>query len=376
MALLVSAALAAPWLSDSVARPGEERRAVGGPEKFVTEHVGAVRWVYPRSAESDVEELKEVRGEAWQRITAELGGAIADETEVRVALNPDEMQELAPEGARLPTYAIGVAFPEQGLILLTLTAPRTWKLVDLETVFRHELSHLALYRAVGGRRVPRWFSEGVAIHQAEEHSMERLRTLWEGSVQERLVPMERLSASFPAHHHKVNTAYAQSADFVGYMLEGKDNQRRFRELIGNLREGESFEDAVFGAFQVPLGYLEREWRAGLQRRFGRLPLLLTGIGSVWILATVLLVVAYVKTRRKQRETRERWEREEAAREEETRRARKRKAEKQREARRRAEERKAETDPARAAYEPAQKPKITDKGGVPVIEYEGRNHTLH
>ena len=57
-----------------------------------------------------------------------------------------------------------------------------------------ELSHVALHRAVDGHPVPRWFTEGVSIHQAGERNIARIRTLWQGAVQRRL-PQELAGAS-------------------------------------------------------------------------------------------------------------------------------------------------------------------------------------
>jgi len=260
----------------------------------------------------------------------------------------------------LPSYATGVAFPELGLILLTLTAPESWEPVAIKPVLVHELSHLALHRAVDGAEVPRWFSEGVAIYQAQEQSFARTKTLWEGSLQSRLIPLERLSEAFPARQHQVNLAYAQSADFVGFLLEGENNRYRFTKLLNNLRQGKSFSEAISSAYHLPLGYLEREWIKSLRQRFGRWPLLLTGMGTLWVVACILLLAAYIQMKRKHKATLKRWALEEA-----------RVAQMHRPA-------PSSTELPKRSHSPdsISEANTPDRTSIPTIKYDGQNHTVH
>jgi hypothetical protein len=349
LALSATAWAAAPGVTPSFAVP----------KGYLSEQIGPVRWIFPASAKSEIRSLQVLLPVAWNQVNYEVGAGVSGELTVRVGINPEQMQQLAPRGIRLPKYASGVALPEQGIILLTLTAPDSWEPVAIKTVLKHELSHLALYRAVGGKPVPRWFSEGLAITQADDSSLARVRTLWEGSVRGTLIPLEGLSNAFPSRPYQVNLAYAQSADFVAFLREGQDNLGRFYRLIGALQEGVAFDRAVFTAYHVPIGYLEREWRYSLQRRFGRLPLLLTGVGTIWVVVSVLLFAAYIKTRRKHAAILRRWEKEET------------------EASKIAQ---AAPIPRISQSAPPlpleiQQPK-PDTSGIPTVQYDGRNYTLH
>lgn len=303
--LVVLAALVSGAQADAPAGGG------GLPADYTREQIGAVRYTFPLRARDEVRELQAYQPGAWQRIVRELGARIPAELDIRIARNPTEMQQLAPSGVPLPGYAEGIAFPKQGLVLLTLTAPRTWLRPDMRRVLTHELSHVALERAAGGTPVPRWFTEGVAVYQAGESSLTRVRTLWEGTLQGRLLPLEQLSRAFPLRHGDVDLAYAQSADFVSFMLGGADERARFRDLLTQLSRGVAFEEAVKTAYHVPLGYMEREWRTALTQRYGRWPALLMGLTFVWAVGAILLLVGYVRARRKHARTLERWAVEEA-----------------------------------------------------------------
>ncbi|MET0385664.1 MAG: hypothetical protein ABW321_06880 [Polyangiales bacterium] len=275
------------------------------PPGYTTQSDGGVRWTYPVAAEDEVRSLRSILPVAWRRIVGELGLPVTPGLDIRVARNPDQMRQLVAPHTPLPGYADGIAFPDAGLVLLTLTDPDTFLRPDLQTVLTHELSHVALYRAVNGAALPRWFSEGVAVQQAQESSFGRLRTLWEGTLRGDLLSLDALSERFPQRRGAIDLAYAQSADFVGFMMSG-DERVRFQQLLRELSQQRPFSEAVEAAYHVQLGYMEREWRSSLTQRFGRWPMLFMGLTSLWVLGAVLLVIGYVRARARHRSTLQRW----------------------------------------------------------------------
>jgi hypothetical protein len=281
------------------------------PAGYAVETDGAVRWTFPLAAANEVRTLRASHARTWRRVVAELGVSLPGNLDIRVAVAPEQMRALVSPYTPLPGYADGIAFPEAGLILLTLTEPETFLRPDMQAVLTHELSHVALFRAVRGAALPRWFSEGVAVQQARESSFNRTRTLWEGTLRGGLLSLDALSNAFPVRHSDIDLAYAESADFVGFMMSGGDERARFRSLLRELAQGAAFPDAIQTAYHVPLGYMEREWRATLTQRFGRWPVLFMGLTSIWVLGAVLLVVGYARARSRHRSTLQRWAIEEA-----------------------------------------------------------------
>lgn len=369
---VLSSLLVHPVSADDVVADGESDRVArtqalpNAPSGYRLEHVGEVRWEFPAQATSVARELQAVHRTEWPRVVEELGGDIPEELVIRIGRNPDEMRALAPRGAPPPAYATGVAYPSRGLILLTLAAPESWERPDVASVLTHELSHVALHRAVHGHDVPRWFSEGVAIHQAREQDLERVRALWGGTVGGRLLPFARLSDAFPSQPHRVNLAYAQSADFVRWLLARDEGERKFNELLGRLRDGQSFETALERTYSVSMTSLEVDWHASLAERFQALPLLI-GSGGLWVLAAFLIVIAYARRRRKDRATIEEWEEEERA------------------ARALVFSRSATAASGPSPTEPEDDVEVLyvlppeplgRDSGIPTVEHEGRSHTLH
>jgi hypothetical protein len=326
------------------------------PADFMLIDQGWLVLEFPSSVREKVEQAARDAQDFRQQAASDLGQPVLDHVLVRVGRDPQQMAELAPKGAPPPAYAAGVAYPSLRLVLLTLVAPDTWEAPDLAEVLRHELAHLALDEAVAGHHVPRWFDEGLAIHESGELGIKRLRVLWDATVSHRLLPLADLDHSFPADGSEVGVAYAESADVVRFLMRD-DDRARFGSLVQRVRAGTSFERALDDAYDTDLRKLEYEWREDASHRFGMVPML-TGGGALWTLMAGLAIVAWAKRRRRAKEKLAAWAREEAEADAALAAARERAVAAQG----------GESDDD--AIPPHMRP------GVPVVEHEGRWYTLH
>jgi hypothetical protein len=290
------------------------------------------------------------------RLAVDLGQPVLGHVLMRIARDPEQMGALAPVGAPPFGYASAMAYPSVSLALLSMKAPHTWEATDLVTLSRHELMHLALTDAIGGHNVPRWFDEGLAIHESGEQWSERLGTLWQATLGKTLLSFADLDRGFANESSEVSVAYAESADVVRFLMRD-DDRARFGSLVQRLRAGTPFDRALSDAYDTDLRKLEYEWRTEVSRRFGVVPLL-TGGGALWGLIVVLAGAAWVKRRRRAKAKLAQWEREEA-----------------------------EMDAALAATrEQVEREKIIPsdeddlpphvRREVPVVEHEGRWYILH
>lgn len=343
---LIALALHAGTAAAQASHPAELPAAIEG---YVTETRGLVEWTFPESLRNRVEPLFGALDRHWEDISDELGVRLDRKLVVRVARNPGEMRQLAPVGASPPSYATGVAYPAWGVILLTFSAPDSWHPPDLDVVLAHEVSHIALFRALQGNPVPRWFSEGLAIHQSEVKLLPRTESLFRAAAKRSVLPLSELSGRFPQRSHDVNLAYAQSADIVGF-LRRSDDGGQFQELISELHQGTSFDEALFLAYDWSPETLERQWRQSLRSRYQLIPLLFGGT-TVWVFASLLLVMAYRRRRRRHHERLAEMEQQERA--------------------------SAAPKPAGLSVEEVQaRAAWLNESGIPVIEHEGESHTLH
>lgn len=343
------------------------------PRGFLHRATREADYTFPAHFEDDLDALERGRAESWRRIVEDLGLVPLERVVVRIARNPEEMHRMAPRGMPPPSYASGVAYPAFGLVLLTLTTHDVEEPVpNLRQVLAHELSHVALHRAAGGRPIPRWFSEGMAIHHSSENTLPRMQQLWEATSQERLLPLRRLSDGFADGSNTVDVAYAESADVVAFLLREPHGGDKMRRLLTAIRDGKTFERALEHAFFYDLRELERAWRRDLGERHSRIPLVVGG-GGLWALALVAIGIGYLRKRRKNRATLVRWANQEAAIDSlEAELARKVAiAERERLERMQAS---AAADAPAASDEPTRADAADDE--VPTVSRDGGRHTLH
>lgn len=294
--------------------PGDAPRMETGlklpapPPQFNTVDGGWIRFAYEPSVRERVQPLITSANEARAELVEQLGRSVLEKVTVYVARTPGEMAGLAPEGAPFPKYADGVAYPDIGLVLLTIHPVEVNARHDLAEVFRHELAHVALFDAVAGRSVPRWFNEGFAVSASGESRVARHQALWLATVQENLIPLRRLERTFPSDQIGVDIAYAQAADVVRFLVRRQDHQR-FVGMIERLRRGQDFEHAMKDSYGLDLGTLEYEWREDVARRYTFWPILFSG-SIVWVGAIGLFFMAWRRRKKRDKVTLQRWEREE------------------------------------------------------------------
>lgn len=253
------------------------------------------------------------------RIHSDLEGLPRPEVvEIRLVKRGRDMTAASPTGRRAPPWASGVAYPDLGV--LVVAARRGPQTINVENVVDHELAHLALGAALG-ERAPRWLHEGFAYQHSAEWSLERTRTLtgmvWFGNV----IPLHELEAGFPQRESATDRAYAESYDFVAFLSqrgrypdEYDDGDRwPFRRFLAEISAGMTVRDAAWAAYGASLDELFEEWRIDLRDRYMMLPIGMFAMG-VWVLASLLLIIGYVRRRRRDRAILDRWEAEELARE--------------------------------------------------------------
>jgi hypothetical protein len=279
------------------------------PGEFESFDEGWLQLAAPSSVQDRVGPLAREASEFRARLSEDLAQPVLDHVTLRIVRSPEQMAQLAPEGAPPPPYAAAVAYPALHLVMLALQAPDTWEAPDLSELMRHELAHVALNDAVGGRHVPLWFNEGLAIRQSGEVPWARLKTLWDASLGKRLIPLRDLDGGFPTDRYEVNLAYAESADFVAFLMRDAD-RARFGSLVQRVRAGASFDRSLEDAYGTDVRKLEFQWREEVGHRFGIVPML-TGGGVVWVAIVGLAAAAWLKRRRKARAKLEAWAREEA-----------------------------------------------------------------
>jgi len=224
-------------------------------------------------------------------VAGRLGGDYPGLTEVRLGEGVEEVLRLQIPQEGVPSWAAGMALPEENLILLEAGALRREGGVG---IVRHELAHLAIAQ-LGSPRMPRWFQEGLAMRAAGESSPEAMLSLVRAARAP--IPLRELEVGFPEGYGDVQLAYAESQDFVDELFV-KYGAAKVRALLAAVHAGKPF-DASFAAIFGPPEAVESAWLQSLRLRYTWIPLV-TGSSTLFALMALTCVLAWTRVRRRKR----------------------------------------------------------------------------
>jgi len=231
--------------------------------------------------------------EALTRLEEEFDLKFQGRTTLVLASSAEEFARVQPGGAKVPSWAAGVAYPGQNLIILK--TPRLLPGMDVKEVLLHEIIHVVLGQKFGARPVPTWLNEGLTMHLAREWGWSRQITMARAVASNRLIPLDQLVKGFPENRFEAETAYAQSYYFVAFLRDRYGSEVLGR-LVQNLGLGISPENALLQATGLRLSELTEEFAHWVSRRFS-IFWFLTGPSAVWFLAVLLILAAWLIRKR-------------------------------------------------------------------------------
>jgi len=207
-----------------------------------------------------------------------------------------------------PAWAAAIALPAQRAMVIDAASWSALGETATATV-AHELSHLLLARAAGGRSAlfPKWFDEGLACWASDRSHMGDMEQLELAAALKRLPTLASLESLFPADGKKAALAYLTSERFVGYLSVsfGQDSLRR---VIAETLRTQSFPRAFEQEFRRPVALAELEWHERLREQSPPALALLRRVNLFAVMA-LLAVAAFVATRLRNRRRQQDWENE-------------------------------------------------------------------
>ena len=225
-----------------------------------------------------------------------LGFRFPRELTIRLARTDAEFDRLA---GNPPRWAAAVAIPADVSMIVRLTAMGPPAVTDISSAIRHELVHLLLPARVGGASVPLWFEEGLAQILGGRVFRTDLDLVPAAAARGGLIPFPDIARRFPADGDRAALAYAQGESFAAFLLRGPglvpllDATAAHGSLFAGLRAG----------FGEDIDALETAWRATLVRRGWWLwPLAGAAIPLLFFTASVLVILGFLRARRRGRKT--------------------------------------------------------------------------
>jgi peptidase MA superfamily protein len=219
---------------------------------------------------------------------------------------------LAPEGSGpavlVSPWISGYALSNQGLIVLMPQRVPSYPDSSLEEVLRHEVAHVLIDRASGGRPLPRWFHEGLALIAGGSWGFDDRSQLTMALLADRPVSLADVEERFAGEQAQVNRAYAIAGAFVRDLFD-RYGPGAAPRLLSGVAHGQSFEAAFRAATGVSLAAAESSfWRR--QTFWYRWVPILTSSVTLWLLITLLALMAIQRRRRRDAALRRAWDEEE------------------------------------------------------------------
>lgn len=211
--------------------------------------------------------------------------------------------------SRVSASTAGYAISSEGLIVLFPARSPVYPHDTLEDVLRHEVAHVLISRAAGGRPVPRWFHEGVAMAAERPWGLEdRSRLILELVAGPRLSVAE-IDRLFDGEATRTR-AYALSAAMVREIVRAHGGASP-AAILRELRTAATFEEALIRAVDRPMREIERNfWER--QRVWTVWVPLVTSSQVLWLVVIAVAALAVWQRRRRAAAIRRRWDEEDAA----------------------------------------------------------------
>lgn len=209
--------------------------------------------------------------------------------------------------AGVPPWVSGYAYGAEGVIVLLPARTPSYPDSSLEELLRHEVAHVLAERAAGGRPLPRWFHEGVAMIAGSSWGLDDRSRLTVTMIGGGEVSLDELERQFSGGRGSTVNAYAIAGAFVNSLLNQEGDGAVARILAG-VGRGLPFEEAFRAATGSALADAERSfWRR--QSIWYRWVPILTSSVTLWMLITLLAMWAMGKRRAHDAALRRMWEEE-------------------------------------------------------------------
>jgi cellulose synthase operon protein C len=190
---------------------------------------------------------------------------------VQVEVYPD-YDDFAVRATGMPGLdALGVTFGE----VVAMDSPSASEPGSFSwaSALRHEMSHVFILTATNNR-VPRWFTEGLAVHEESEDFAgwgERLTPDVLMAVRDRkLLPVMELDQGFvrPAYPGQVLVSYFQAGQICDF-IESRWGDRRLLDMVHSFAQHSNTAEVIRQDLGMTPGEFDRRFEGWLNQRIGR-----------------------------------------------------------------------------------------------------------
>jgi len=221
---------------------------------------------------------------------------------IRVMLAPESSDLARSVSPWIAGFTVG-----ESVVLFPARSP-TYPNNSLEDVMRHEIAHALIWRRSGGRPIPRWFNEGVAMVAERDRGFEDQTQLFYQLVTGSRTSLDELDRLFEGGQSDQVRAYALAGAIVHDVFE-RLGPAGCAQILTRVDSGASFDAAFADVAGITPAAAESEfWQR--QRIWTNWLPVITSTTTLWMAVTLLAILAIYRRRRRNREIEKQWEKDE------------------------------------------------------------------
>lgn len=192
---------------------------------------------------------------------------------------------------------VAFASPQKNLIVIDYSRMST-RPFNLRITLKHEMCHLLLHEHIKTARLPRWLDEGVCQWASDGIGELLMDKSWSGLdaavMAGQTFRFSQLASRFPTSKSGLMLAYEQSKSLVVY-IERRYGKNALIDILGDLKNGENIDTAIFQNLPLSLHQLENDWLVEIESTPRWLVFFANNIyGILFFFAAVLLVVGFIR----------------------------------------------------------------------------------
>jgi len=233
---------------------------------------------------------------AYKKVEKNIGVKVNSTVYIRVSRGKGTFgkDQPAPPGA-IPEWAVGTAYPSRRIIFIR--HPEGVKITydDITAVVMHEYSHIALGNALEGIDIPIWLDEGIADFVAGSRSWTASFTIGSAAITGRLFSFDSLKYWWPKSGDEAQIAYAQCANFIFY-IERNYGPGAVKRLVEEIKRTGDVDKSIVSVTGKERKKIENEWFRHVSRIYRWIPLLSGGL-SLWVIASILVIIGHARKKR-------------------------------------------------------------------------------
>lgn len=225
-------------------------------------------------------------------------------TPFSIVISSNEKAFRAYSGDNFPHWGMAAAQYHGRKILLKSPRFSRQSFPELASTLYHEMVHLALEPIVRSGYFPRWLNEGLAQFEAEQFDWKKKVLLGQAALYGKFIDLHKIDDVLKFERNRAQLAYAQSVSAVYYLISEYGYHSIGRLLI-LMNEGLDWNEAFELVYGYAPDHYSTNWQLWAKKQY-RAYALVDIHYLLWIILPLLVLIAWLRIKKKNRLIYEKW----------------------------------------------------------------------